>query len=120
MIFPALGSFPENADAFAAEEFSPSFSDTMTLSVQVDTSAMDNPSTGNFTVMGSNKSIAEADMVAVRDEVGNSGSFAIGVPFVRANFPFQYIGIKYEKNGNAGSGNVTMLVEKKVQRVNIA
>jgi hypothetical protein len=120
MIFPNLNTIPENADKFASEEFSPSTSDSMSVSIQVDTTLMTDATSPNITVMGSNISGNVADMVAVKDESGNSGSSALNSPFIRNNFPYKYIGIQYTANGNAGAGTLSVYIEKKVSRVNIA
>lgn len=120
MIFPNLAIIPENADKFAAEEFSPSMSDSMSVSIQVDSTLMVDKTSPNITVMGSNISSNEVDMVPVKDESGNSGSLAINTPFVRDNFPYRYIGIKYTANGDVGAGTLSIYIEKKVHRVNIA
>lgn len=115
-----LTNIPENADKYYAEEFSPSDSDNMSLSLQVSTAAMANPNTGNFQVLGSNISKLVEDMIPVKDESGNAGSLALVNPFVKSYFPYKYLGIQYNCNGNGGAGTLTFYLEKKAQRVNIA
>ena len=120
MIFPNLAIIPENADKFASEEFSPSTSQSMSVSIQVDATLMTDAISPSITVMGSNISANAIDMVPVKDESGNSGSLAMNAPFVRNNFPYKYIGIQYTANGNMGAGTLSIIIEKKVQGVNIA
>ena len=120
MIFPTLNTVPENADIFASEEFSPSCSDSMSVSIQVDASLMTDSTSPNITILGSNISGNAGDMVNVKDESGISGSLAVNVPFVRNSFPYRWIGIQYKAQGNVGTGTFSVYIEKKVQRVNIA
>ncbi len=111
---------PENADKYSAQAFSPSCSDSMSVAIQIDTNSMGNAGSGNYTVLGSNVSALEADMIPVKDESGSSGSFAMGTAFVKQFFPYKYIGIKYAANGDVAAGTFSVKYETKVQRVNIA
>lgn len=118
MKFTGLDTKPENADIFAAMEFAPGQSTTNAVSIQVDTNLMTDAVSPNITVMGSNISLLEADMVAVRDEALNSGAVNLQTPFVKAFFPYKYIGVKYVANTNAGAGTFTVMIEQKSQKVN--
>ncbi len=120
MIFPDLNTVPENADVFSSAEFSPSMSDSMSVSVQVNTALMADSVSPSITVMGSNISGNVADMVPVKDEALISGPLAMNAPFVRNSFPYKWIGIQYTANGNVGAGTFSVYIEKKVQRVNVA
>jgi hypothetical protein len=117
--FTGLKTVPENADIFASQEFSPNSSDSMSVSLQVDTTLMTDKTSPNYTVMGSNISGNAADMVPVKDEFGVSGPLAVGVPWVKNSFPFKYIGIQYTANGNIGAGTFFMTYVQKVTRVNL-
>lgn len=120
-MFPTLKTIPENADIFASQEFTSNTSDTMNVSVQCDktTGPMQNPDTSTFQVLGSNVSANVADMIPVVDERGNDGARSCSQAFVKAYFPYKYIGIQYLANGNAGTGTLSVLLETKVQRANI-
>ena len=120
MIFPGLGTKPENADIFASEEFSPSWSDSMSVSIQIDTTLMADKVNGTFRILGSNISGNAADMVPVKDEDLSNAARVVTLPFVRNSFPFKWLGIQYLHNTNAGAGTFTVMIEKKVNRVNIA
>lgn len=119
-IFPDMSDIPENADKFASQEFSPSNSDSMPFSFQADTADMVNPATGQLTVMGSNISDQEVDMVAVTNDQGNSGAMPLSQAFVGERFAFKFIGVKYSANGNTGAGTLNVHYEQKANRVNIS
>jgi len=118
--FPGLVTVPENADVFAAEEFTPSSSASLAVSVQIAASLMNGDASANYTVMGSNISALVGDMVPVKDEAGISGALAVNVPWVRNNFPFKFIGIQYSHNTNAGTGTFSVTIEKKAQLVKVS
>ncbi len=120
MTFPNLNTVPENADIFSSQEFSPSCSDSMSVSIQVDSTSMEDKVSPSLTIMGSNISGNAIDMVPVKDESLNSGPLSMNAPFVRNNFPYRWIGVQYTKNGNVGAGTFSVHIEKKVTRVNIA
>ena len=120
MNFPTLVTVPENASIFASEEFSPSCSDSMSVSIQIDTTLMADKVNGTFQILGSNISGNVADMVAVKDEDLSNAARVVTLPFVRNNFPFRWIAVKYLHNTNVGAGTFTVKIEKKVTRVNIA
>ena len=117
--FTGLKTVPENADVFASQEFSPNSSDSMSVSLQADTTLMTDKINPQYTVMGSNISANVADMVNVKDESGAVGPFNISVPFVKNYFPFKYIGIQYTANGDIGAGTFFMTYVQKVARVNL-
>lgn len=119
MIFPGLSAIPENADAFALQEFSPSESDSTIYSLQVDTSSMINPGAGFFTVMGSNISGNAGDMIPVTNEIGQSGQMPLASGWVAKYFAYKYIGIQYTANGNVGAGTLSVHYEQKAQRSNL-
>jgi hypothetical protein len=120
MIFPNLAAVPENADIFQSEEFSPNWSDSMSVSIQVNTTLMTDKVNGTIRILGSNISGNAADMVPVKDEDLSNAARVVTLPFVRNSFPFKWIGIQYLHNTNAGSGTFSVMIEKKVNRVNIA
>lgn len=120
MIFPTLNTVPENANIFASAEFSPSCSDSMSVSIQINTALMTDKSNPHYQVFGSNISGNVADMVAVKDESGTAGTLLVTAPFVRNSFPFRWIGIQYTAGSDVGAGTFSAYIEKKVQRVNIA
>lgn len=119
MIIADLTNIPEDTEKYYAEEFSPSFSDSMVLSVQVDQTNMTQDA-GTFHVLGSNVSKNEDDMVAVVAEDGDNSPTSINSAFVKEFFPYKYMGIKYDPQGNDGDGTLSILIEKRVRRVNIA
>lgn len=121
MNFPTLDTIPENTSKFASKEFTVNNSDTMNVSVQCDktTGPMQNPETSTYQVLGSNVSGNVADMVPVVDERGNDGERSCSQPFVKAFFPYKYIAIQYNANGNVGTGTLSVLLEQKVQRANL-
>ncbi len=119
-VFPDLKDIPENADSFASQEFNPNNSAAMIYSLQADVSAMTDSTQGTLTVMGSNISDQETDMVAVTNESGNSGAMPLAQPFVGRPFPYKYIGVKYTAGANVGAGTLTVHYEQKTQKVSIS
>ena len=124
-MFPNLISIPENADAFASQQFAgdggDDGDDSMAFSIQADTTNMAQPMVGTLVVYGSNKPMASAtDGVAVKDESGSASATALNSAFVKEFFPYKYIGVKYLKGSNSGAGNLSIMFEQKCKRVNIA
>ena len=120
-MFPGLNGVPENADKFAAQEFSPNCSNSMPFSIQANNSgSVGGDQSGQFTVMGSNLSANVADMVNVKDESGASGPMPVnGGIFVKNFFPFKYIGIQYTHNTNSGSGTISLVMEQRPTKITL-
>ena len=124
-MFPNLSNIPENADIFSSMQFAgdggDNGDDSMAFSIQADTTNMAQPTVGTIVVYGSNKPMASAaDGVAVKDETGSASATALNSAFVKDYFPYKYIGVKYLHGANSGAGTLSIMMEQKCQRVNIA
>lgn len=123
MILPNFNAVPENAGLFVGYEWNPydnnggCASGSAPMCITGDASAMTVPGSGSYQVFGSNKSINLADMVAVDDETGSNAARLLTVPFIRPNWPFKYIGIKYVTSG--GTGTVTVYKNSNYQSVTL-
>lgn len=116
-----ITAIPENASAFIGMQVSPNGGDSMVISVTPDISNSANPSApaGQYTIMGGNKSANQVDMFPVKDESLNAGALGTGTPFVKMFWPFKYIGIFYEPNGDSGAGTMSFWLEERVLRTNL-
>lgn len=76
------------------------------LSVTGNPSLITDPA-DTYQVMGSNDPDGSfADAVPVDDETGSNAARLLSVPFIRPNFPFAYIGIKFIAGGGSHTGTV--------------
>lgn len=107
MIFSGYNDVDASADLFNSDEFDTDQKSSL-YSVQADLTKVVAPEGASYSVMGSNVSGLEADMVIVRPDAQN---IPIANPFVAEFFAFKYIAIKYVANG--ASGTITFNWERK-------
>lgn len=107
MIFSGFNDVDCSSDIFSSEEFGDK---SFLFSIQIDKSKMVNSESANYSIMGSNISGLEADMVSLKSD---SSSIPLVNAFTNDNFPFKYIGIKY--TAGQATGTISILWERKSQ-----
>lgn len=72
--------------------------------------------TDTYQVMGSNDPDGSfADAAAIEDETGSSTARLLSQPFIRSNFPFAYIGIKFIAGSGSHTGTVQFYYTEQAQ-----
>jgi hypothetical protein len=110
MIFPGTTLATAEANATFWAKWDPNSADSYSkaVSVTIDGSALTD-NTDTFQVMGSNES-NNADAVPVADESGSSTARTAGHGWDRANFPYQYIGLKFVVGGGSHTGTFAAFI----------
>lgn len=107
--FPSFNNVSAAANIFDSEEFG----DSQVLSLQVDDTNVVSPGGASWSIMGSNISTDEADMIAL----AGGSSIGLAVAFEKQYFPYKYIGVKYVAGG--ASGSISIYINKKQQAVKL-